>query len=186
LSKFEILFEFANSIPGRGAFSLPKGKCAMRYFALYQREFSGRPRTLTPDSHIFIDYTTADDLEEVFAQFQSEVMTETRRCRVMISPVRHTSMSVGDLLIDEAGRCHAVMPVGFLKLGIVTLETRTELALHLLALGLERTPGWRELFEQDPALLAAAIAQRLRTNAYGTAKYARAPRPIPTALETTP
>ncbi len=158
----------------------------MRYFALYQREFSGRPRTLTPDSHVFVDTTIADDLEEVFAQFQSEVMTETRRCRILISPVRHTSMSVGDLLIDEAGHCSAVMPVGFQKLRIVTLEARTELALHLLSLGLERTPGWRELFEQDAALLAAAIAQRLRTNAYGTARYARAPYPIPPPSEVAP
>ena len=158
----------------------------MRYFALYQREFSGRPRTLTPDSHVFVDYTTADDLEEVFAQFQAEVMTETRRCRVQLSPVRHTSMSVGDLLSDETGHLFAVLPVGFQKVRIGTLGTRTELALHLLALGLERTPGWRELFEQDAALLGAAIAQRLRNDAYGTAMYARAPHPIPSALEAAP
>jgi hypothetical protein len=158
----------------------------MRYFALYQREFSGRPQTLTPGSHVFVDYTTADDLEEVFAQFQGEVMTETRRCRILISPVRHTSMSVGDLLVDETGRCSAVMPVGFQKLRIVTLESRTELALHLLALGLERTPGWTALFEQDAALLGAAIAQRLRSNAYGTAMYARAPYPIPPPSEVAP
>jgi hypothetical protein len=161
-------------------------KVHMRYFALYQLEFSGRPQTLTPDSHVFVDYTTADALEEAFAQFQGEVMTETRLCRVQLSLARHTSMSVGDLLIDEAGRCHAVMPVGFQKLRIVTLEPRTELALHLLALGLERTPGWTELFEQDAALLAAATHQRLRTNAYGTARYARAPHPIPPALEVAP
>ena len=39
----------------------------MRYFALYQREFSGQLRTLTPNLHVFVDHTTADDLEEVFA-----------------------------------------------------------------------------------------------------------------------
>ena len=158
----------------------------MRYFALYQREFSGRPRTLTPDSHVFVDYTTADDLEEVFAQFQAEVMTETRLCRVQLSLARHTSMSVGDLLIDEAGRCFAVMPVGFQKLRIVTLETRTELALHLLALGLERTPGWRELFEQDAALLGAAIVEQLRKRRLGTAHYALAPHEIPPTIEIAP
>jgi hypothetical protein len=158
----------------------------MRYFALYQREFSGRPRTLTPDSHLFVDYTNADDLKKVFAQFQVEVMTETRRCRVQLSPVRHTSMSVGDLVIDEAGHLFGVMPVGFQKVSISTLETRTELALHLLALALERTPGWRELFEHDAALLGAAIVGRLRNDAYGTAMYARAPHPIPSALEIAP
>ncbi len=158
----------------------------MRYFALYQREFSGRPQTLTPDSHVFVDYTTADDLEEVFAQFQAEVMTETRRCRVLGSFVCHASMSVGDLLLDEAGHLFAVTPVGFKRVRPDTLESCTELALHLLALGLEKTPGWCELFEQDAALLAAAIAQRLRTNAYGTAGYALAPYPIPPALEAAP
>ena len=158
----------------------------MRYFALYQREFSGRPQTLAPDSHVFVDYTTADDLEEVFVQFQAEVMTETRLCRVQLSLARHTSMSVGDLLIDEAGRCFAVMPVGFQKLRSVTLETRTELALHLLALCLERTPGWRELFEQDAALLGAAIVEQLRKRRLGTAHYALSPYEIPPTIEVAP
>lgn len=71
------------------------------------------PRALATNSHTFVDYTAADDLEEVFAQLQGEVMTETRRCRVQLSPVRHITMSVGDLLIDEAGHLFAVMPVGF-------------------------------------------------------------------------
>ncbi len=110
----------------------------MRYFALYQREFSGRPQTLTPDSHVFVDYTKAENLEEVFAQFQAEVMTETRRCRVLGSFVCHASMSVGDLLLDEAGHLFAVMPVGFKRVRLATLKSRTELALHLLALGLAR------------------------------------------------
>jgi hypothetical protein len=158
----------------------------MRYFALYQLESSRQPRMLAPDSHVFVDHTTADDLEEVFAQFQAEVMTETRRCRVQLSAVRHTSMSVGDLLIDEAGRCFAVMPVGFQKLRTSTLEARTELALHLLALVLERTPGWRELFEQDAALLGAAIVEQLRKRRLGTAHYALAPYEIPPTIEVAP
>ena len=153
----------------------------MRYFALYQREFTGIPRALATNSHTFVDYTTAMDLEEVFAQFQGEVMTETRRCRVQLSPVRHTSISVGDLLIDEAGHLFAVMPVGFKRVRPDTLGSRTELALHLLPLGLERTPRWVELFEQDAALLGAAIALRLRTDAHGAARYALVPKPIPLA-----
>lgn len=35
----------------------------MRYFALYQREFTGMPRALEGESHTFVDYTTANDLE---------------------------------------------------------------------------------------------------------------------------
>ncbi len=64
----------------------------MRYFALYQREFSVVPQPLTADSHVFVDYTSANDLEKMFTQFQGEVMTETRRCRVHVSGVNHTSM----------------------------------------------------------------------------------------------
>lgn len=60
-------------------------------------------------------------------------------------------MSVGDLLIDETGHCFAVMPVGFKRAKLGTLEARTELALHLLALGLEGTPGWVGLLKHDAA-----------------------------------
>ena len=137
------------------------------------------PQNLEADSHVFVDYTTADDLEEVFAQFQGEAMTEARRCRVLLTFVRHTSMSVGDIVVDETGRCFTVMPVGFKRAKLDTLETRTELALHLLSLGLEGTPGWRELFEQDAALLAAAIVNRLRNDAYGAGSYARRPYQVP-------
>lgn len=158
----------------------------MRYFALYQREFTGRPQLMKADSHVFTDYTTADDLGEVFAQFQAESMHETRRIRVALTATHHTSMSVGDFILDDAGRCFAVMPVGFIKAVITTLEFRTELALHLLSLGLERTPGWAELFEQDPALLGAAIADRIRNDAYGTGSRAKSPYGIRPALVVDP
>ncbi len=144
------------------------------------------PQPLTADSHVFVDYTSANDLEEVFTQFQGEVMTETRRCRVHVSGVNHTSMSVGDFVIDETGHLFAVIPLGFKQARIYTLETRTELALHLLALGLESTPGWSELFEQDPALLGAAIVRRLRSGAYGAAHYALDPLPIPPIVDLAP
>jgi hypothetical protein len=169
-----------------GCIFFAERKVPVRYFALYQREFTGMPKALEPDSHIFVDYTTATDLEEVFVQFQAEVMTETRLCRVRLSLVRHTSMSVGDLIIDETGHLFAVMPVGFKRAKLDTLESRTELALHLLALGMEKTPGWAELFEQDPALLGAAIVGRLRKRRLGAAHYALAPYKIPAAIEVAP
>ena len=158
----------------------------MRYFAIYQREFSVVPQPLTADSHVFVDYTTAMDLEEVFAQFQGEVMTEARRCRVLFTFVRHTSMSVGDIVIDEAGRCFTVMPVGFEETDLSTPESRAGLALHLLSLGLEGTPSWAELFEHDAALLTAAIVERVRNDAYGVGSYARRPYQFPPVLVDTP
>ena len=133
------------------------------------------PQTLEADSHVFVDHTAADGLEEVFAEFQAEGMTEMRTIRIRTKNVRHTSVSVGDLVIDETGYCFAVMPVGFKRVALGTLESRTELALHLLSLGLGRTPGWSELFEQKPALLAFAVIDRLRNDAYGVGSYARKP-----------
>lgn len=158
----------------------------MRYFALYQTQFTGMPRTPEADSHVFTDYTTADDLEEVFAQFQAEVMTEARLYRVALTRARHTSMSVGDFVVDETGHCFTVMPSGFKQTRMDTVESRTELALHLLSLGLERTPGWAELFEHDPAQLVAAIVNRLRNDPYGATSRARRPYGIPPALEVAP
>lgn len=156
----------------------------MRYFVLYQREFSGQPRMLKPDSHVIVDYTSAEDLGEVFSRFQAEEMDEKRLNRVMLSPVRHISMSVGDYLIDDTGRCFAVMRVGFRRAGTETLGTRTELALHLLALGLEQTPGWVELFEQDPARLCFAILERLRNDSGSAVGCALKPRSLPARLRT--
>ncbi len=155
----------------------------MRYYALYQREFSGTPRPLSPNSHTFVDYTTANDLEEVFAQFQAEGMTEKRSARVWFRLVKHTSMSVGDVVIDENGHAFMVLTMGFGAVELTNTLTRTELALHLLSLGLETTVGWRELFEHDPALLATAIVARLRNDPYGVGHYSLKPFGIPPALE---
>ena len=151
----------------------------MRYFALYQREFSGMPKQLGPNSHVLVDYTSADDLEEVFGRFQSETMTEKRRCRIVSSPVQHTSMSVGDYLVGEDGLCYAVMPIGFKRLEPESVAVRTELALHLLALGLEASVGWTKLFTHEPAQLAFSIVERLRTDLYGVATHAKRPYTTP-------
>lgn len=158
----------------------------MRFFVLYQRSFTGVPQPLAADSHVFVDYTEADSLEEVFDQFQAEAMTEGRRCRLLLKPVCHTSMSVGDFVIDEGGSCFAVEPIGFNPVELDTLEARAELALHLLALGMEDTVGWDELFEHDPARLTIAIVERLRNDAYGVGSHARRPYQFPPALEATP
>jgi len=102
---------------------------------------------------------------------------DARRCRVQCSFVRHTSMSVGVSLIDEAGHSSRSCPSA--SNGLARhLRVSAEFALHLLALGFWRkTTGWRELFEQDAALLAAAIVERLRNDkAWG---YALAPTKSP-------
>ena len=155
----------------------------MRYYVLYQREFSITPRPLSPNSHEFVDYTTAGSLEEVFAQFQAEAMNDTRHTRILLRFVKHTNMSVGDVVIDEGGHAFMVLTVSFGKLDLATPEARTELALHLLSLGLETTVGWTELFERDPALLTAAIVARFRNDPYGVGHNALKPFGIPPALE---
>ena len=155
----------------------------MRYYALYQCELSVTPQPLSVNSHKFVDYTSAANLEEVFTQFQGETMTETRYTRILLKFVRHTSMSVGDVVISDDGRAFMVLAVGFGEVDLATPEARTELALHLLSLGLETTVGWTELFEHDPAALATAIVARFRNDPYGVGYYALKPFGIPPALE---
>ncbi len=155
----------------------------MRYYALYQRKFSVTPQPLSPNSHTFVDYTTAGSLEEVFAQFQAEGMTEERSARVWFRLVKHTSMSVGDVVIDDDGHAFMVLPVGFGEVELTSPLARTELALHLLSLGLESTVGWTELFEHDPALTTAAIVARLRNDPYGVGHHAPKPFGIRPASE---
>lgn len=151
----------------------------MRYFVLYQQVFSGLPRPLGADSHVFVDDTTAVDLEEVFAAFQAEAMTEARRCRVLCQNVQHLSMSVGDLAVGGDGRAHAVLPVGFGRLEPVEVSEKAELALHLASLGLTRTPGWQELFAGDPASPAAELVRHLRGEAHKGPRYDLAAHPAP-------
>jgi len=155
----------------------------LRYYALYQYELSVTPQPLHVNSHKFVDYITAGSLEKVFAQFQAEAMNDTRRTRILLRFVKHTSMSVGDVVIDDEGHAFMVLPMGFGEVDLATPEVCTELALHLLSLGLETTAGWRELFEHDPAALATAIVARLRNDPYGVGHDALKPFGIPPALE---
>ena len=133
------------------------------------------PKQLGPNSHVLVDYTSADDLEEVFSRSQSETMTEKRCCRIVSNPVQHTSMSVGDYLVDEDGSCCTVMPISFKRLEPEGVAVSTELALHLLALGLEASLGWTKLFTHEPTQLTFSIVQRLRTDVYGVATHAKRP-----------
>jgi hypothetical protein len=48
--------------------------------------------------------------------------------RVLFNPVCHTSLSVGDYIVDETGSGFAVTPVGFAGAKPDNLESRTELA----------------------------------------------------------
>jgi len=113
----------------------------VRYYVLYQSEFSVMPQPPNVNSHKFIDYTSANGVEEVFAQFQGETMTETRYTRIVLRFVKHTSMSVGDVVIDDGGHAFMVLPVGFGEVELSSPLARTELALHLLSLGLELWVG---------------------------------------------
>ncbi len=155
----------------------------MRYYVLYQSEFSVMPRLLNVNSHKFVDYTSASNVEEVFAQYQAENLTDERYARIVLRFVKHTCMSVGDVVIDDGGHAFMVLPVGFGEVELSSLEARTELALHLLSLGLESTVGWTELFEHDPALMATAIVARLRNDPYGVGRTALKPFGIRPALE---
>lgn len=148
----------------------------MHYFALYQREFTGTPRPLRVGSHALVGSVTAEDRDEAYSELQAESM-----CGVLAEQlaanmqVRHTSASVGDILVNADGIAHMVDLIGFRPLRLESSAQRAEYALHLMSMRLERTPGWDALFCEDAAATAAVLSERLLHDTRGLAYQARHP-----------
>lgn len=86
----------------------------MHYFALYQRDFKGTPMPLSFGSHAFVGSVTANDLEEAFINLQAETMCEELAQQLAASlQVKHTSASVGDILVNPDDIGHMVEQIGF-------------------------------------------------------------------------
>lgn len=86
----------------------------MRYLALYQTRFVGLPRPVTAGSHVFVTDIDAPDLEVAFFRLQGEFMAEEVAERVGNHPqVQHTSLSVGDILVDDTEAAFMVDVIGF-------------------------------------------------------------------------
>lgn len=63
----------------------------------------------------------AADLEDVFHKMQGEVWSPNGEARDLIKALGldHTSMSVGDVVVDESGEAHVVAFMGFQHIGRV-------------------------------------------------------------------
>lgn len=59
-----------------------------------------------------------DPLEEIFGKMQGEVWSPNGEARALIQEksLQHTSMSVDDIIVDEAGRVYIVDAIGFREL----------------------------------------------------------------------
>lgn len=134
----------------------------MHYVALYQTRFKGLPQPLSFTSHAFVCDIEAEDPEAAFRALQAECMPEGLAWRIHTNPqVQHTSMSVGDILISEAGDALMVDLIGFRPLCLETAGAAAAFALHLKARGLEGTQGWDELVRWHGTTLVAALAEQL-------------------------
>lgn len=134
----------------------------MQYSALFQTPFVGMPRPLRQGSHAYTCEVEAEGLEAAFAELQGENMPEQLAWRIRANPlVQHTSLSVGDILIDKAGFAYMVDIIGFSKLELSKPAAAATLALHLSALGLRHTAGWDALVQQHAPSIIEVLADRL-------------------------
>jgi len=71
-------------------------------------------------THVFLKTIEAEDMEAAYAQMQGEVWSPFGEARDLIlgKGLQHTSMSMGDVLVDEDGYAHSVAMFGFTPLGI--------------------------------------------------------------------
>lgn len=75
------------------------------------------PATLEA-SHVLLKYAYAADLDDLFARMQGEHWSPNGEARELIRArgLQHTSMSVGDIAIDPAGKAWIVDRFGFVEL----------------------------------------------------------------------
>jgi hypothetical protein len=81
---------------------------------LKQRGRLPNPKALEA-THVLLKQEDARDLEDVFHKMQGEVWSPNGEARSLIREkgLQHTSMSVGDIAVDEAGKVWLVDRFGF-------------------------------------------------------------------------
>lgn len=100
----------------------------MRYQIWYMKpEFfsDGITGTRIPDAanlsatHVHLTDIECDGIERAYHEMQGEVWSPMGESRALIESkgLSHTSMSVGDVIIDDVGNVHVVAPVGFKGIG---------------------------------------------------------------------
>ena len=74
--------------------------------------------TLSETHTLLMSGVEFDDMDEAYFYFQAEVWSSKGEARPLISELglKHTSMSVGDVLVTETGDYYVVASFGFTKL----------------------------------------------------------------------
>jgi hypothetical protein len=120
----------------------------MVFHAYYQRRFTGCAQPFSLETHAHAATLEAENLEEVFHRLQAENLAPQDAAALRACGAQHTSMSVGDVVMDELGHAHQVMPVGFRKLEPKTTDERFErLLVYLEVPELVGTRAYDALFE---------------------------------------
>jgi hypothetical protein len=70
-------------------------------------------------SHVHLTDTEADGLSALFRQMQGDIWSPFGEARELIKSkgLHHTSMSVGDVAIDDVGNVHVVANLGWKAIG---------------------------------------------------------------------
>jgi hypothetical protein len=72
------------------------------------------------DTHVMLKMLELDGgLDAVFREMQGEVWSPNGEARELIKSkgLQHTSMSVGDVIVDDVGNAHVVLTFGFKAIG---------------------------------------------------------------------
>jgi hypothetical protein len=70
-------------------------------------------------THVHVKDIEARGLNAVYHDMQGEVWSPNGEARELIESkgLKHTSMSVGDVIVDDVGNAHVVSMIGFMPLG---------------------------------------------------------------------
>jgi hypothetical protein len=85
-------------------------------FALFGT--TANPKDLAA-THIHLNTIEADSLNDVYRACQGEVWSPNGEARELIEHLGlgHTSMSIGDIIVDDVGNAHVVAGLGFRAIG---------------------------------------------------------------------
>jgi hypothetical protein len=79
-------------------------------------------------THVHLKNIEADGIENAYYAMQGEVWSPDGEARGLIASkgLEHTSMCVGDVLIDDVGNVHVAAPMGFKAIGGFSPQTSVQ------------------------------------------------------------
>ena len=88
-----------------------------QYSVCYRKDFQPFPNidNYRASHYTFICKCRAEDKEDCFRKMQGEIWSPNGEAKglILACGTDHTSMSVGDMIIDPSGECYMVMMCGF-------------------------------------------------------------------------